>query len=723
VRARDLAIVVVTLLFLGLGCPPEPPPIGGAPDYDGPGSEAWGSEDIHCETEADCLAGEVCMDGVCQVDRCSTGLADSSPPIGDAFNFFQENEVAVADTAAYEGGYYVDGYGPSFSSLDYDFSWELGTDQIKDIAGGNLMGTRPEAYAAISPSRKGVALLLGDNVTWNNLDFYPEAIAVGDTDGDGLDEVVVIDAGQEMAVCDVNPWSCDYWAFSDTGIEQVDVAVGDVDGDTVEEPVVLLDFDGYRYLHSTNIDAEYSGQVDSWLSYVEGDHIRISSGDTNGDWISEVVVLLDGGWWGWWDDSIAVYNATDDGKTGEFVATFSYEIDGITDVADIAASDTDGDEIASVMVLCESANVMAFEASGLNFQRDFTTLLDVSVAPNRIAMADHDGDAPRAKLVQGPVHCQGAVVPVNILVMPPYHADHAAGFPSSVMYGDVESTSESFSDTVSLGLHVDVGVGASFFDIFKAEVSEKVTWHTSQTVTLTDSMFVGARYCMRAYPDVYGPYYAGVVLSWGCFDGYVYEVEDPSSHVGGDGEQFAMIVPTGGSVSLWSSKRYNSLAEELGNLPIVDVPYAVGTVDTYPTEPETLGGDPIPTTDNMFPNPGQYTVSDVGETVWWMGVETNETNDLTTSVEIGASANVAVAGIKIGGGASMGWGEGYSLRTGNQATFAGSIPTLRDDPDTPEDEYAIYSYSVEPFVYVEHYTAEDGTEGAYYVQTYTQTSH
>jgi len=725
VRTRAWLVVVSAIfLFPLVGCPPDPPPLGEAPDYDGPGSEAWGSEDITCQSAEDCLNGEVCLDGICQVDRCSTGLDPSNSPIGESLTFFQEAEVAVADTSSYEGSYWVDGYGPSFASLGYDWSWEIGTDQIKDLAGGNLAGTRPELYAVISPSRKGVAVLNGEDVTWHNLDFYPEAIAAGDIDGDGRDELVIIENGPDMAVCDVNPFGCDYWAFGDDAIDQVDVAVGDVDGDTVEEIMVLLDYDGYRYLHGTNADAEYSGQIGSWLSYVDGDRMRIAAADLDGDYIAEVISLHEAGWWGWFDDcSMAAYSVADDGKKGEFVQLFESELAGFDDATDVAAQDTDGDDNAEVMVVTSSGYVAGYEGTGAGFSQNFATALDVSMAPNRITMADHDGDAPRTKKVEGPLPCQGAVIPINILIMPPYHADHAAGFPSSVMYGDVNSTSESFSDTVSLGLHVDVGVGASFFDIFKAEVNEKVSWYTAQTVTQGSSMFVGARYCMRAYPETYGSYYAGVVLSWGCFDGYVYEIDDPSNHVGGDGEQFVMVVPTGGSVSLWSSKRYNALAEALGNLPVIDVPYAVGTVDTYPTEPETLEGEPIPDVDNMFPSPGHYTVSDVGETVWWMGVETSETNDITMNVEMGVSANVAVAGVKIGGGGSMGWGEGYSLSTGSQATFAGSIPTLQDNPNTPEDEYALYSYSVTPYVYVQHYETTEGEEAAYYVQTYTQLGH
>ena len=46
--------------------------------YQGPGSEAWGDEDVNCASDGDCLAGEACQDSVCQIDKCSTGLKESN---------------------------------------------------------------------------------------------------------------------------------------------------------------------------------------------------------------------------------------------------------------------------------------------------------------------------------------------------------------------------------------------------------------------------------------------------------------------------------------------------------------------------------------------------------------------------------------------------------------------------------------------------------------------
>lgn len=716
-RLKWLLLSLSCLLVL-TSC--KPPLDDGPPDYDGPGSEAWGSEDISCDDVDDCLSGEVCIDGICQVDRCSTGLSGSSSPVGQGLVFLQENEVAVADSETYEGAYWLDGYGPSGSSLDYDYSWEVGDDQVLDIAGGDLDGSGAEVYVAVVDGREAVAVLDGQSVQWNNLDFQPVAVAAGDVDGDGQDEVVAVNDGTEMAVCGADPWSCDYWEFSGN-LHQIDVTLGDVDGDAIEEPVVLFEYDGYYYLYVNNIDGAQTGQPEAYSAGVDGDHIRVTSSDLDGDRLAEVIVLLDGGWWGWGDDEIAVYHAQENGEDSTLVLGFQVEIDGHTGLTDLVAADIDLDEKGEVLVVNEDGEAAIFQGSANNLTGGSFASLGVTASSARIATADHDGDSPRARLVEGPVACQGAVVPMNLMLMPPYHADHAAGFPSSVMFGDMNSTSESMSDTVSLGLHVDVGVGGGFMDVFKAEFNETLQWRVTETATQTTSMTIGSRYTLRAYPEVYGPYYGGVALSWGCFDAYTYEVDDPSNHIGGaNGKEFVMVVPTGGNVSLWSTSRYNALAEATDNMPILEVPYAVGTVDSYPTEPERLDGSAIPSSDNLFTNPTNYTVSDVGETVWWMEVGQAETNQAAMDMSMGASASVTVSGIKVGGGVDMGWGQAYSLKTGSVAAFAGSIPTLRDDPDTPEDEYSVYAYTVTPYVYMQPYTTPDGEEAAYYVQTYTQ---
>ena len=54
------------------------------------------------------------------------------------------------------------------------------------------------------------------------------------------------------------------------------------------------------------------------------------------------------------------------------------------------------------------------------------TTLSTTAAPTRIATADHDGDSPRTRLIDGPEACHGAAIPTNLLLMPPYEAEYSA---------------------------------------------------------------------------------------------------------------------------------------------------------------------------------------------------------------------------------------------------------------------------------------------------------
>jgi hypothetical protein len=141
-------------------------------------------------------------------------------------------------------------------------------------------------------------------------------------------------------------------------------------------------------------------------------------------------------------------------------------------------------------------------------------------------------------------------------------------------------------------------------------------------------------------------------------------------------------------------------------------------VEDYPTEPETLDGDPIPDEDMIFPDEQWFVAPDAGSISFWRSVDelTSERTSLETG--LGLSASVTVAGVKVGGGVEMGWGKGYSLAVGSSALFAGSVQAIQDDPDTPEDEYALYTYRFSPVVYRQWYDNGTDDPSAFYVITY-----
>jgi hypothetical protein len=355
--------------------------------------------------------------------------------------------------------------------------------------------------------------------------------------------------------------------------------------------------------------------------------------------------------------------------------------------------------------------------SGTLYER-FTKVLDGTGTPFRIALADMDGDSPQATLVDGPTLARGAPVPATLIMMPPYDADHSSG-PSNSYYGNSESTLEGFTDTVSLGMKIDVGVKLEFLDMFGVSLSSEVGWKTSQTVGERYRMSVGERFGMSADPEMYGPYHGAIALYWGCFDTYTYEINDPSNLVSElNQENFVLTVPVGGSTSVWSLNRYNALAEALGSLPILEIPYAVGTVEDYPDEPERLDGTQIPEEDRVFDQVSWYLSPDVGSVSYRASIGDEETYRESWSTSIGSSMGVIAAGITVGMGAEYGWGQGYYLGVGSGAFFSGRVSAVPDDPNTPEDEYEMYAFRFAPVVYRQWYDTESGDEAALYVMTY-----
>jgi hypothetical protein len=264
-----------------------------------------------------------------------------------------------------------------------------------------------------------------------------------------------------------------------------------------------------------------------------------------------------------------------------------------------------------------------------------------------------------------------------------------------------------------------VGVNAEFLSLFKASFTTKVAWKTSQTLGSSSSLSTGGRSSLRSDPDVFGKYYGAVVVSWGCFHAYTYEVVDPNGiYEDADGEPIIITVPVDGGTAMLSTNRYNAMAEIVGDLPQMPVPYKVGDPTTYPTSMETIYGDPINEDDLVFPDLVWYEVSDVGYVGWFNQMAESSTESSTVGMDTGVSASVTVNGITVGAGFSVGWGNGYSVTRGETALFNGAIPPFVDDPATSADEYVDNFYRVAPITYMQEYTDAGGKQSKFYVSTY-----
>lgn len=680
---------------------------------DGPGSPAWGDDSVTCQEDSDCHTGEVCQDSVCQMQRCGDGPYESSAPLGERRYFFRDREVAVADGTAYDGGYWVDGYeGGSMAYPSGGGSWNMGGGRIADVAGGNFLGERPEVVAAAVAGSTRVLVGSGSSQVAIDVGFAPVAVAAGDIDRDHVEELIALGENNQVAICHVPAEHCDGYHFAD-GVSGVDVTAGDIDGDGFDEPIFAILDDGQSQILAWNLDRPVTGQPEAIGANLAADFTGIAAGDLDADGRDELVALEDGGWAGFADDILHVYSLAA-GGVAELGTT-----DTDSGSIDLVVTDTDDNRVDEVVVLRDDSKVdVLYQVSPGQLGSGHTSPLSASNDPTRITTVDFDGDSPAGVLVDGPSLVPGQVVPIMVLYMPPYYRRRSEGVPW-VWVGNSTNTGQGVSDTVSLSVGVTLGYEGGFPDVFEASLSATLGREITATNTTETTIGVGDQFNLEADPDLYGDDYAAVVLSCGCFNSYTYKIEDPRGDSGGDGKEFVVLLPVAGQTTLWHSKRYNAMAQAVGNLPLVTVPHVVGDPHSYPTMPETAEGEPLAADDLVFSQPSTERVSDVGDIGWTLNRTEEETNEVATSTTLDLEGSVSVGGFTLGGSAGAGQGQGYSVTVGSYAEFLGGVPPIPDDPATPEDEYSTYAYSFTPVVYRQHYQDASGNDAAYYVLNYS----
>jgi hypothetical protein len=666
---------------------PAEPPGGGI------GGDEWRDDDVTCSTDDECHPGEACSEGVCQLVRCREDELISEPPLGAFAMLLRDRELLVVDGSADEGEYWIDGYSPEAGHVGYPGSWRAGASQAVDVAGGNLLGEAPERFAVATEG--SATIFVPETEVTVDAGGQPKALAAGDVDGDGTDELVVLfDSG--AALCDLAVESPECDPIDAAGGTTFDVAMAQL-GDGPAAAVFVLEVGG-----DTMLDVWRPGEE---VSRTKIDHHldRIAAADLDGDGTDEIVGFRDDDFGFWAHASVFSYSLGGD----ETTAVGEHQIHDST--VDIATHDLDNDGIAELFAIRSDGDLEVLRAVDRGFESAFVTDLLVSDNPRRIALSDVDGDSVGGELVGGPRLVTAPVVPSVVVQFPPHSAEFSDGLPS-VFLGRTDQMAESSTDTVSLSLGVSVGVGASLFDLFSGSLSTSVRRELSRSRTEEKAISVGERFSIEPDPDRPGLQYGAVVVAGGCFHAYDYDV---------DGEPMVVLVPVDGNAGVWSTPRYNAMAKALGDLPIIEIDTVIGDPASYPAEPTKLDGSAIPGDDLVFEETPELFVGDIGDAGWWLTAAESTTLEEATTTTVSIDAEVGVAGVKFGGHVGESFGHAYSVRIGEEAIFAGSVPPIPDVVGTPEDEHALNAFSFSPYVYRERYDRPDGSEAGYYVLGFT----
>ena len=229
-----------------------------------PGDSAWGRGDYSCNEIADCICAEddecgrseKCIDGICQEDRCGLGPFSSDAPLGLEHYFIRDRELLSAGS---------DGIREELltSKSLGDSKLVINQKDVLDVSGGNILGKRPEQKVFIKAEDN--AVYFGNDeekIGQIDLGFQPVAIATGDVDQDGLDEILALAKDARFAICHGDTGECEEHSHR-SGSVGIDLAAGDIDGDNYDEVVILLRAAGEYQIHAFNHDAKQPVQDSS----------------------------------------------------------------------------------------------------------------------------------------------------------------------------------------------------------------------------------------------------------------------------------------------------------------------------------------------------------------------------------------------------------------------------------------------------------------------------
>ena len=668
-------------------------------------------ESVSCTDAGDCLTGEACEAGICQISRCPSNYS-SAAPLGSRFPIREENEVVVLVEDFWTADQYVWEYDTADTQLARIAGNNPGSRETLDIAGGHVLNARPNAVILAKQGTSEVTLMHPTRGRVVDAGIRPHFVAAGDIDGSGLDDVIAVRNNGAWAACDAEAMACTQGTVF--GVEVIDATAGDVDGDGLDEIVMAVETTSGRWgiavVHPMTVADD---PVDETLDFAGDAPVAITAGDLDGDGRAEIVTLHDGDLLDLWPDKLKTLRY---GTDRLITLDNSSEIDE-HELIDLEAADLNGQGEARLVVITddEEARVLVRRQNGA-WAAGPRVDIDEGDSTKRVTLADRDGNAIMGRLRAGPSLLPGARVPLAVLHHGPYYED-LADFPSSVAYETSSGSGGSSTNSVSLGLTATVGYSSG---LIGGSVQATLAATTGQAITHGTSRTVQSSFEITADPTTQGAHSAAVVLGWGCYHGYDYEIDDPDQLTaeGADGEHFMLSVPVGGGTTVWSSHRYDAVVNAAGVGTRVRVPHEVGDASSYPAAPQLPNGDPIPADAMLFDPLTQYLTSDIARVGWSYQLSDSTSIDTSQGLSFGASAGLSSFGFSFSGGATLGLSSSYTVRAERSTRFYGSIPPVRDNPNTPADEFAAYRFAVTPYVYVRDLRTPDGVQVSTFVVDY-----
>ena len=253
----------------------------------------------------------------------------------------------------------------------------------------------PSGFLAVAPASGSPTIRLVDSAGNRHQEFYAYdtgftggvRLAMGDIDGDGIDEIVAgtgPGGGPQVRIFkNDGTLMGQFFSYSSSDTHGIFVAVGDVDGDGIDEIITSSDSGGSGEVRWFELDGTLDGTFEPAVNSTIS--LRVAAGDTDGDGADEIIVGTGSGV----SPLVRVYE-TNGMVSQEFYAYATTYGSGIY----VEAGDLDGDGIDEIVTGTDyggGPHVRAFEASGTVIASFFA--YDENFRGGvRVAVADLDGN-------------------------------------------------------------------------------------------------------------------------------------------------------------------------------------------------------------------------------------------------------------------------------------------------------------------------------------------